>query len=587
MSANIEIVDNELDEVSGVSLIETVPVDLNIIELPLFTKSTHPIKNELTYHLSKTRNARMSILPSIGGCQPNSFDKKVYLALVQIAKRIQEDYNLESIPEEICTTFYEIEKYTKLSRSGRNKQKIFDSIVKLKSTQYNFWNCFYNPSHEEKIESYYASSFINDVTIIKISNIQNNPDHKFYKFVKSKSSSVFVRQQGSLDAEVVVITLHHFFLNNLIHKKGHLLHRREDIEKLMITDTTKMDIYLFAEKNRSWHNGDEYKNGLMVNNRFYKQNQIIRLSARKIASHLPLNFKPNGIPKSCKIIYDALVYLKEKNLIADFIEYKGGKLDELKLNIRERGINDDWVLSSKFRNTLDNTEYEIFFDWSRNEDHILNRSTEIIGIEYKESENNIEYDIILLKICEKIKDKISPQTMRIINEYYQLKGIHYVAGSINYAYKNSTKNFEKYLVDTLNGNWATEEIHKLIHAEKLDQEVTIKLQQQLEKKQADTRIRQQLEKDSELFFKDIEKKWKLLSKVEENSDKLKKIASKANLFYNKNFSENKKFTQRYVELCIFALILNNENVRYLDPNIKLLLMSINGSYIPSDVSFSD
>lgn len=588
MSENTDIVDYDLDDNRGGSLIETVPVDLNIIELPLFTKSIHPIKNEVTYILSKNRNARISIVPASGGCQPNSFDKKIYLSLVQIAKKIQEEYGSNSIPEEICTTFYEIGKYAKLSRSGSNRQKIFDSLSKLKSTQYNFWNCFYNPSIEDKIESYYASSFINDILILKVASIQKNPDHKFYKFVKSKPSSVFVRQQGSSDAEVVVITLHHFFLDNLVHKKGHLLHRREDIEKLMTTDTTKMDIYLFAEKNRSWLNGDEYKNGLTINNRFYKQNQIIRLSARKIAAHLPLNFKPTGVPKSCKIIYDALCFLKEKSLIADFIEYKSDGLETLKSNIKERGINDDWILSAKFDNTLANTEYEIFFDWLRDENHLLNRATEIVGIEDKECDDSVEYDSILNKICEKVKDRISPKTMRIINEYYQLKGIHYVVGSINYAYKNSTKNFEKYLVDTMNGNWATEEINKLINAEKRDQEATIKLQQQLEKQQADERARIQLAKEAEVFFKELEKKWKTLSSKEHNHEKFEKIENKASLFYKKNFSENKKFSLECVRLSIFAILLNKDNIKYVEPVIKLLMAtSSSGSYIPNDVEFTD
>ncbi|MFN8770932.1 MAG: replication initiation protein [Neisseriaceae bacterium] len=78
-----------------------------------------------------------------------------------------------------------------------------------------------------------------------------------------------------------------------------------------------------------------------------------------------------------------------------------------------------------------------------------------VNIEEENTTNKIN------SIIKNIQRKISKATEELIKNFYLQKGEDYVVASIKYAKENSTKNFDKYLKDTLNGEYALDELYKI------------------------------------------------------------------------------------------------------------------------------
>ena len=144
---------------------KVMPVDFNIIELPLFSKNNKSKINEgAKYVISNKKNVQVEIIPVVGMSIPIDFDKKVYFALVQLAQEFSVKFNLSEVPDTIYTTFYEI--YAKLGIQwkggkistnalfpvGSTKERIYQSLSKLSGTKYKLYNCFFDAEMAKKDE---------------------------------------------------------------------------------------------------------------------------------------------------------------------------------------------------------------------------------------------------------------------------------------------------------------------------------------------------------------------------------------------------------------------------------------------------
>lgn len=473
---------------SETDLLQMIPVDMIKIDLPLFKKGKHPVNYSVEYVLSKNRNSKLTVIPphmsvyaaygfkedEVKNGIPGSIEDKVYHALIIMLKKMKDEFNLPEFPTQLVTTPFEIAKYGKISRA--NKSSILKALIKLKNSTYVFENSYYSADDSSRGKAKMSASILNDFQFIEFDSItESNPYYHLLKNRFSGKSTFWNRKtQQHENVEVIVVNLHEAFIKNYQNKKGYLLHSHRTVNTLLEEKNDNvMDLYYFLEKNRNWYNSSDYRDGKLYNGILYEQKKIIRISAHKMANRLTLNWANKGIPKTIIIIERLLARLKELKLIHDYIIYKGKNLDILK---------DKRLINIRTKNILANTEYEIFFDWFREESTPpKNKDKEFEPIyEINEYKTDV-IDPVLLQVLEPYKKLLKKDALHKINEYYVKNNIHYIVGNLTYSKPRAKENFEKYFLSALEGNWGSTIVVKLIEADIKDQEESIKEQERINK----------------------------------------------------------------------------------------------------------
>lgn len=94
----------------------------------------------------------------------------------------------------------------------------------------------------------------------------------------------------------------------------------------------------------------------------------------------------------------------------------------------------------------------------------LSPKTAIIDVEpiSQDLQSSLEVSISpsLTALLMPIEAEITKSTKNILEELYSTRGHDFIEVSIDYAKRNATKNFEKYLLDTVNKNWAFKDLQK-------------------------------------------------------------------------------------------------------------------------------
>jgi len=85
---------------------------------------------------------------------------------------------------------------------------------------------------------------------------------------------------------------------------------------------------------------------------------------------------------------------------------------------------------------------------------IKNEPTQSIEASFEVNEYIVKIETLLGNISNAVSDKVKV----ILSNLVSKKGIDFVECSINYAKKNAKTNFEKYLLDTIENNWAEADI---------------------------------------------------------------------------------------------------------------------------------
>ena len=433
-------------------LVPKVHVDFNVIELPLFSKNKKAQQNKgVKYIISKKNNIVVEVIPVAGMSIPTDFDRKVYFALVQIALEFKNQHNFDAIPTTIYTTFYEIYSKLNVQWFGGKKQedngyagitkRIYDSLSKLSGTKYKLFNCFYNAKKSGIENELYESTFIHSIKIKTKVNATKDGDESL-KYINTKAE------------EIITLELNPFFLDNLLHAKGHLKHDFKELQRL--EDDVAFSIYWHCDKNRKWMGEKEFNT-----------DKKMRVTAKILASKIPLSFTAKNMSYSVKRIKEAFEYLKTNKFIFDFEVIRG--------------------------KTLGDTEYIVMFDWSRYDKEYTLTGRETFGLEDINevgvepdllSESNIddrplveEVRVIDLNINPKIDKKLelaSPKffmpeleelfqehlnlltkkTIAIINLSCKENGLLYIRANLEYTKNNYKTNFAKYLQQALEENYA-------------------------------------------------------------------------------------------------------------------------------------
>lgn len=451
-----------------VSLSNKVRVDFNVIELPLFSQN-NKIKPNVgaIYTIDKKRNIVVEVLPGVGLTIPNDFDQRVYLALVQIAIEFKEKHKFEQIPNKIYTTYYEIFNKLHIAWKGTINDRIYQSLSKLQATVYKLWNCFYD-ARAGIHNGVYTSSFIHSIRITPVDS--NN----------AKEALSYIGVTKSTNA--IILELNPFFLDNIIHKKGNLLHKFNDL--ITLEDSIARNIYLYCDKNRFWYG-----------KKHFNTDKKIRITAKKLASVIPLNFKMNSVSVTINRIRKALEFLCQNDMIVDFVEYKGKPLSETYYEVSFGWSREDkeYVITGRENfeiSTVDEIEANsdkstITIEETKEVDFSTGTVTKITTNNVIDVESTIEEVEIhgnIIEIIDPILSKITDETKKLLNEYYLSKGKVYIEASIEYANTKSKTNYNKYLHDTLKNEWALSLIEKYKNREAKQQKEAQKIHTEIDKK---------------------------------------------------------------------------------------------------------
>lgn len=452
-------------------LSNNVRVDFNVIELPLFSQNNKLKPNTgASYLIDKKRNIVVEVRPGAGMTIPNDFDQRVYLALVQIAIEFKDKHGFLEIPNKIYTTYYDIFSKLGIKWYGNANERIYQSLQKLQATTYKLYNCFYDAKAGIK-NGVYTSSFIHTIEIA--------PSN-------SKSAQEAMTYIGSTkSSNVICLLLNPFFLDNIIHKKGNLIHKFNEL--VTLEDSIARSIYLYCDKNRYW-NGKKY----------FNSDKKMRVTAKRLASVIPLNFKMNAVSVTINRIRKAFEFLSKNDMIVEFVEYKGKPLSETYYEMLFGWSREEkeYVITGRENfeiSAVDEIENcnsggiipKITIEETREIDFSTGKVTKIINnnvidVEYGIEEIEIHPDI--MNFVEPLFSKITDETKKLLNEYYLSKGKLYIEASIDYANSKAKNNFNKYLLDTLKNEWALSLIEKYKNREAKQQKEAQKIQNEIDKK---------------------------------------------------------------------------------------------------------
>lgn len=105
-----------------------------------------------------------------------------------------------------------------------------------------------------------------------------------------------------------------------------------------------------------------------------------------------------------------------------------------------------------------------------------------------------------------IESELSEQTKKLLEDFYQTKGIEFVEASIKYAKHHAKTNLDQYLINTLTQNWAEVEYKKLL--DKKEQKLKNKELKQQQKQDEQQQIQEKFNRKQK-----IEEQWDALSDI--------------------------------------------------------------------------
>lgn len=250
-----------------------IRLELNTIELPLFSKDPKRIKNQIkVYHFKTDKSSYLEIEAPANYSIPGEFEERVFIALTKIMKNNNYSRRFVVSANEILET---------LGLSNKVYYKrIREALTLLSKTNYTFLNSLYSNKESGIIEKKIMSSIMN-ITIISKKD--------------SRAKEIEVFEDGRIK-EVYEINFTDYFYDNII-RKGYLAF---DSEKLLsIENSVSRAIYTIVEK---WRGYDLY----------------IRRQAFFIARRIPLRWDKTQIKRTIDIMEKALIELKKLELIKSY-----------------------------------------------------------------------------------------------------------------------------------------------------------------------------------------------------------------------------------------------------------------------------
>lgn len=377
---------------------DIIRFEINIVELPLFSKDTKRKKNEQkTYYFKHDKSAYVEIEPPDGYSIPGEFEERVFIALTKIMRN--KNYNKKFI-----VTANEVLE----SLGVKNKiyyTKLKTALYSLSQTNYRFNNSLYSSSISGIIKDLILTHIM-DVRIITRENQEYSEAEQFGdKRIK----------------EIYQITFTDDFYNNII-TKGYLAFDSELL--LKIESSIARSLYTLIEK---WRNYDLY----------------LKRPAFFFARRVPLSWDKRQLKRTISIIEKALMELKELKLIKEFNIIKNKKWDLAEVEIIFDEIHNKIKKETFYAERVEFKEVELFITSTEGK-------TRIIDLD---SQNAKEIISILPQRVQAMKT-----IEKFIEDSIKQYGFDYVLGTCEYVIMKKPTSFKAYLDKALKENFADEYI---------------------------------------------------------------------------------------------------------------------------------
>ncbi|MGL5427313.1 MAG: hypothetical protein ACRDAS_05300, partial [Cetobacterium sp.] len=273
------IEENFFVEESLVKNKELIRIDMNIVQLPIFSKNTKRKVNQvIKYFFNSNRDTYIIVTPTAGNYIPGEAEEKVFIALMQLMKE-------KGMSQRFTVSAPEIKDKLNLNTAGYGSI-IKSSLLRLAETNYNFKNTMYS-SELKGVLSKEISTPILSLEIVTLSLKENMQYRNEYADKRVK--------------EVYKISISDHFYQNII-QKGYMVYNSKIL--LDISTSTARTIYMLIEKLRF------EKTSLKIDTIF-------------LIKRIPLKFDKSRLSQTMITLKKAFDELKKKNLIKDFNILKG------------------------------------------------------------------------------------------------------------------------------------------------------------------------------------------------------------------------------------------------------------------------
>lgn len=413
-----EIVEKFLDvsEIENEKNHSLVRIDINMIEYPLFTKSTSKKKNQIIrYFFNRSKEAYIQVNPTSGDYIPGELEERVFISLLKIMR----DKRYNSI---FYTTISEI-----LTNMGISQEsfkgfygRISKALIRLSQTSYTFKNSLYSNKIKGIIEEQINTNIMN-IHMISM------------KQAKEVEKELFTDRRIK---EIIKVSISEHFYDNII-RKGYLVY---DSQLLLSMDNPiTRALYMLINKLRF--------------NRMY-----IKVLSINLIKRIPLSENIQKIGRTIKVIEKSCEELKKMNLIENYNIIKNSKWIESEVEFY-------------FNENHNALKQSYFYDDKNHFDNLLITHTDS-GVDLKndgnDSFNAVKAETIdRIPTNEKVENilKILPLKARelktlpkVIKDGIRQYGFEYMKYVAEYMKIQKVGNIRSYLIQALAKGWADDYI---------------------------------------------------------------------------------------------------------------------------------
>ena len=391
-------IDESLVELEKSSSI--IRLELNSIELPLFSKDTKRVKNQIkVYHFKTDKSSYLEVEAPANYSIPGEFEERVFITLTKIMKN-------NNYSRKFIVSANDILENMGLFNKTYYK-RIREALTLLSKTNYTFANSLYSNKESGILDEKIMSSIMNIAIISK----------------KDKRAGEIECFEDGRIKEVYEISFSDYFYDNII-RRGYLAFDAEQL--LSIENSVARAIFTIVEK---WRGYDLY----------------LKRPIFLIARRIPLTWNKKNVGRTISTIEKAIEELKINKLIKDYTIIKTSKLELAEIEI---------TFDEHHNKTKRDTFYAEKNEFSDREMLVTSTEEKIKCV----SENLVDYDIseILKLFPEKVLTMNTFETF--IKESVAKHGFDYVKGTAEYTALKTPKSYKSYMSKALENNWADEYI---------------------------------------------------------------------------------------------------------------------------------
>ena len=392
---------------------DLIRIEMNLIQLPIFSKNTKRKVNQIIkYYFNSNRDTYITVTPAAGDYIPGEMEEKVFIALMQIMKE-------KGMPKQFTISSIELRDKLNLN-TGRYISAIKNSLMRLSQTNYKFKNTMYSSEFRRIMDKEISTSILS-LEIITLTLKQNEKYRNRFNDKRIK--------------EVYKITITDHFYNNII-QRGYMVYNSKIL--LEIQTSTARTIYMLIEKLR-----------------FDKRE--LKIDTIFLIKRIPLKFDKTHLSQTIITLKKAFDELKDKKLIEDFNFIKESTWEKSEIEI--------------FFNEKSNDEKQQRFYEDRNDFRKLLTNTTVSdtehemieNIEVDEKTNQIKEIIVTQEMIDKIlglmpsKARTLKKIPKTIKEEIIQYGYSKVEAVAIYMKKNKVDKVRAYFIKALENNWYDDE----------------------------------------------------------------------------------------------------------------------------------